>query len=41
MEDERRCIYCDHKYNVDEFDPEFKCGSCRENNVTTFINTGW
>jgi len=41
MEENRRCIYCDHKFIVDELDPEYKCRSCRKNNVTTLINTKW
>jgi len=41
IEESRRCIYCDHKFIVDELDPEYKCGFCRKNNVTIFINTRW
>ena len=41
MEENRRCIYCDHKFIVDELDPVYKCRSCRKNNVTTLINTKW
>jgi len=41
MEETRRCIYCDHKFIIDELDPEYKCRSCRKNNVTTLINTKW
>jgi len=41
IEESRRCIYCGHKFIVDECDPEYKCQSCRKNNITKFNNTGW
>ncbi|MFE3846230.1 hypothetical protein ACFL1L_05185 [Thermoplasmatota archaeon] len=39
MGETRRCSFCDHKFIVDELDPEYKCKSCRKNNVTSYINT--
>jgi len=41
MEESRRCIYCDHKFVVDECDPEYKYPSCIKNNVTSMINIKW
>ena len=41
MGESRRCIYCDHKFIVDELDDEYKCPTCRKNNVTSYINKKW
>ncbi len=41
MKETRRCTFCDHKFLVDEHDDEYKCRSCRKNNVTHYINTKW
>jgi hypothetical protein len=41
MEETRRCIYCDKKFIVDQYDDEYKCQNCRKNNITYFIANKW
>ena len=41
LEEEKHCIYCDHKFIVEEGDPEYRCPDCLANKVTSFINTKW
>ena len=39
----KRCIYCDHKYRLDEDEEDlyYHCPSCRLNNIDHFIATKW
>jgi predicted Zn-ribbon and HTH transcriptional regulator len=35
----KRCNYCDKKFVTDELNPDYKCPSCRKNNIDNFVAT--
>lgn len=41
MEVEGRCVYCDHRFKMDEDDDYYRCSSCRLHNINCFIANKW